>query len=111
MAAADIFLVADGLGAEAPMGNSIPVKAAAITDYDWGGFYVGGTIGLALGNSGWTAHTTSAGAPPVSGSLDMYRSPDAFYESGSWLIGVQGGYNYVLYSRVVFVADARRGHL
>ena len=106
MAAADIFLVADGLGAEAPMGNSIPVKAAAITDYDWGGFYVGGMIGLALGNSGWTAHTTSAGAPPVSGSLDMYRSPDAFYESGSWLIGVQGGYNYVLYSRVVFGLEA-----
>jgi high affinity Mn2+ porin len=38
----------------------------------------------------------------------MYQSPNAFYESGSWLMGVQGGYNYMLQNRVVlgFEADA-----
>ncbi|WP_426437183.1 carbohydrate porin [Bradyrhizobium genosp. P] len=74
--------------------------------YEWTGFYIGGHVGLALGNSNWTANATTPGTPPVSGSLDMYRSPDAFYESGSWLIGVQGGYNYMLYNRVVLGVEA-----
>ena len=77
--------------------SSLPVKAPADARiYDWTGFYVGGHVGLALGNSNWTANATTPGAPAVSGSLDMYRPPDAFYESGSWLLGVQGGYDYIV---------------
>lgn len=86
---------------------AFPVKAPAIASlYDWSGFYVGGHVGLAAGRSNWTANTTAPGAPPVSGSLDMYRSPNAFYESGSWLMGVQGGYDYMLHNRVVLGVEA-----
>jgi len=87
LAAADLF---------APVAVKAP---AASLLYDWTGFYLGGHVGLAFGNSNWTA--TSPGMPAVAGSLDMYRSPNSFYESGSWFTGVQGGYNYMLPSRVV----------
>jgi high affinity Mn2+ porin len=87
---------------------SAPVtKAPLIAQvYDWTGFYVGGNVALATGNSNWTANATTQGAAPVSGSLSMYQSPNAFYESGSWLMGVQGGYNYVLRNRVVLGVEA-----
>src|ERR1700757_739719 len=83
------------------------VKAPAENQaYDWTGFCVGGHVGLALGDSNWTANATTPGAPPVFGSLSMYQSPNAFYESGSWLMGVQGGYNYMLRNRVVLGVEA-----
>jgi high affinity Mn2+ porin len=87
---------------------SAPVtKAPLIAQvYDWTGFYVGGNVALATGNSNWTANATTQGVAPVSGSLSMYQSPNAFYESGSWLMGVQGGYNYVLRNRVVLGVEA-----
>jgi high affinity Mn2+ porin len=86
-----------------------PLRAKAPADaqiYDWTGFYVGGHVGLALGNSNWTANATTPGAPQVAGSLSMYESPNAFYESGSWLMGVQGGYNYMLHNRVLLGVEA-----
>jgi high affinity Mn2+ porin len=87
--------------------SSLPVKVPADARiYDWTGFYVGGHVGLALGNSNWTANATAPGAPQVAGSLGMYKSPNAFYESGSWLMGVQGGYNYMLHNRVVLGVEA-----
>jgi high affinity Mn2+ porin len=86
---------------------SILAKAPPVVQaYDWSGFYLGGNIGLATGNSSWTANATTSGVAPVSGSLSMYRPPDAFYESGSWLLGVQGGYNYMLPSRMVLGVEA-----
>ena len=84
----------------------LPVKAPLPFEYDWTGFYIGGHVGLATGNSNFTANATVPGAPPVAGSLSMYQSPDAFYESGSWLMGVQGGYNYMLHNRVVLGVEA-----
>jgi high affinity Mn2+ porin len=87
--------------------SSLPVKAPADARiYDWTGFYVGGHVGLALGNSNWTANATTPGAPQVAGSLSMYESPNVFYESGSWLMGIQGGYNYMLHNRVVLGVEA-----
>jgi high affinity Mn2+ porin len=79
---------------------ALPVKAPAATDYDWTGFYVGGHVGLATGNSPWTL-TPTGGGTPVAGSFGLYQSPNAFTESGSWLEGVQGGYNLMLRNRVV----------
>jgi high affinity Mn2+ porin len=84
----------------------LPVKVPLPYEYDWTGFYVGGHVGLALGNSNFTANATTPGALPVSGSLSMYQSPNAFYESGSWLMGVQGGYNYMLHNRLVLGVEA-----
>jgi high affinity Mn2+ porin len=79
----------------------LPVKAPpATTGYDWTGFYVGGHVGLATGNSPWRLDPLGGGAP-VAGSFNLYRSPNAFTEGGSWLEGVQGGYNLMLRNRVV----------
>jgi high affinity Mn2+ porin len=55
----------------------------------WSGFYVGGHIGWAWGNSSWSG----AGA---AGSFGIAQPLDSFQESGSFLAGVQGGYNYRL---------------
>src|ERR1700722_4300737 len=79
----------------------MPVKALpAATAYDWTGFYVGGHVGVATGNSGWSLDPMGGGAP-VAGSFNLYRSPDGFTEGGSWFEGVQGGYNWMLKNRVV----------
>jgi high affinity Mn2+ porin len=104
-AAALVLIPADAFAADlsAPVIKAPPLVAQA---YDWTGFYVGAHAGLAFGNSNWTANATTPGAAPVSGFLDMYRSPNAFYESGSWLLGVQGGYNYMLHNRMVLGVEA-----
>jgi len=84
----------------------LPVKAPpAPADYDWTGFYVGGHVGLATGNSGWTLAPAGGGAP-VAGSFGLYQSPDAFKESGSWFEGVQAGYNWMLRNRLVLGIEA-----
>jgi len=88
----------------------LPFKAPpAQAGYDWTGFYVGGHIGFATGNSGWTFDPIGGGAP-VSGSFGLYQSPNAFRESGSWFEGVHAGYNYMLRNRVVLgvVSDLPR---
>ena len=79
--------------------------AAPPADYDWTGFYVGGHVGLAAGNSGWTL-TPAGGGAPVTGSFGLYQSPDAFRESGSWFEGVQAGYNWMLRNRLVLGVEA-----
>ena len=87
--------------------NAMPVKAPPIPQaYDWSGFYVGGHLGIADGNSNWTANPTQAGLPATSGSLNVFLPPDIFFESGSFLAGVQAGYNYMLSNRVVIGVEA-----
>jgi high affinity Mn2+ porin len=84
----------------------LPVKAPpAASDYDWSGLYVGGHVGLATGQSGWTLAPLAGGAP-VAGSFGLYQSPNAFKESGSWFEGVQGGYNWMLRNRLVLGIEA-----
>jgi high affinity Mn2+ porin len=87
--------------------NAMPVKALPVSQsYDWSGFYVGGHLGLAAGNSDWTANPMQAGLPAASGSLNVFVPPDIFSESGSFLAGVQAGYNYMLSNRVVIGVEA-----
>jgi high affinity Mn2+ porin len=74
--------------------------------YDWSGFYVGGHLGIATGNSDWTANPTVAGLPPISGSLNVFQTPNIFSESGSFFAGVQTGYSYMLSNRIVIGAEA-----
>jgi high affinity Mn2+ porin len=84
----------------------MPVKALpAATGYDWTGFYVGGHMGLATGNSGWTLDPVGGGAP-VAGSFSIYQSPNAFKDSGSWFEGVQAGYIWMLRNRLVLGIEA-----
>jgi high affinity Mn2+ porin len=86
VASADDFLVT-----KAP---AIPRSDAAA--YDWSGFYAGVHLGVAWGNSNWTEQPDG-----LAGSLNLFQTPSAFSEFGSWFGGVQAGYDYMLPNRVV----------
>jgi len=73
----------------------LPVRAPPQpTAYDWTGFYVGGHIGYAWGNSNWS--TTGA-----SGAFGLAQPIDVFSETGSFHAGLQAGYDYMLPNRYV----------
>ena len=104
-------LTVTALGAIAPATAAdlpaFPVKAPPVTGlYDWTGFYVGGHMGYAGGNSNWTANPNQAGLPSTSGSVDMTLPIDSFAETGSFFMGFQGGYNYMLANRMVLGVEA-----
>jgi high affinity Mn2+ porin len=88
----------DTMATKAP---AIPYSDAA--PYNWNGFYAGGHLGVAWGNSNWTA--SSPGAPSVSGSTDLFQPIDTFDEAGSFFAGLQAGYNYMLPNRVLIGAE------
>ena len=99
------------LGAIAPAAAAdlpaFPVKAPPVPSlYDWSGFYAGGHMGYAVGNSNWTANPTQAGLPSTSGSVDMFLPLDEPAETGSFFMGFQGGYNYMLANRMVLGVEA-----
>ena len=96
-------MVTDSLAGDLPVANSMPLKASPIADYDWSGFYVGGHLGYAWGNSNWAATGADGNA---SGSLNFSQGVDAFSEAGSWNEGVQFGYNALLRNRLVLGAEA-----
>jgi high affinity Mn2+ porin len=100
--AATCLIVTECLAADLPV-NSMPLKAPPIADYDWTGFYVGGHLGYAWGNSNWAATGADGNA---SGSLNFSQGVDAFSEAGSWNEGVQFGYNAMLRNRVVLGVEA-----
>jgi high affinity Mn2+ porin len=78
----------------------MPVKAPRPAPaYDWTGFYAGGHIGLAWGNSDWNSS-------PNSGSLNLFQGLDAFEESGSFFEGIQVGYDHMFPNRGVLGAVA-----
>jgi high affinity Mn2+ porin len=85
--------------ADAPMAVKAAPPPAA---YDWTGYYIGAHIGYAAGSSDWSATSTGAIVPPVTGSLDLYNSYDSFKGTGSYFDGLQGGYDYPLPSRWLF---------
>jgi len=87
--------------------SDLPFKAVPpIANYDWSGFYVGGHMGYAGGNSNWTANPTQPGLPPTSGSVDMFLPFFDPGESGSFFMGLQGGYNTMLANRMVLGVEA-----
>ena len=89
--------------AAADLSRTLPTKAppptATSAAEDWTGFYAGGHLGYAWGNSNWT----TAGA---SGSFNLAQPIDTFKESGSFFAGVQAGYNYMLPNRLVVGVEA-----
>jgi high affinity Mn2+ porin len=89
--------------------DTMPVKAPpapASSGYDWSGFYAGGHLGVAWGNSDWTASATAAPAPFASGSFGLFQQIDSFKQTGSFFEGLQAGYNYMLPNRFVVGAEA-----
>jgi high affinity Mn2+ porin len=67
--------------------------------YDWSGFYVGGHLGYAWGNSNWSI-------PPLSGSFGLFEPYNAFSGNGSYFGGIQIGYDFMLPNRIVIGAEA-----
>jgi high affinity Mn2+ porin len=72
--------------------------------YNWTGFYAGANMGVAWGQSNWTA--SAPGAPPIAGTTNLFQPIDTFNESGSFLAGIQGGYNYLLPNRILIGVEA-----
>jgi high affinity Mn2+ porin len=105
------LLVVDGSAVAADMPASLPVKAPVAyvsKDYDWNGWYVGAHVGVIRGSSNWSATQPGAGSPGLNGSFDLPFNFDFMAGTGSYVAGLQGGYNYVLPSRLMlgFEADA-----
>jgi high affinity Mn2+ porin len=94
-AAVSLALAAPGAASAA---ESYPIKAPRPDVMEWTGFYLGGHFGYAGGRSTWSA---SDGVSTVSGASGLFSTFDAFKGTGSYLFGVQGGYNLMLPSRFV----------
>lgn len=88
------LLACDGVAVAADLPLKAPAQAAV---FSWTGFYVGGHFGYAAGDTSWT--TVGTAIPPLSGSFDLFKSYDPFKGTGSYLVGLQAGYNYMLPSR------------
>jgi high affinity Mn2+ porin len=86
---------------------NLPVKAPvayvtkapqvpAANGYDWNGWYIGAHVGVTTGSSNWSA--TQPGAPGLNGSFDLPYHFDFMAGTGSYVAGLQGGYNHVFKS-------------
>ena len=97
-----------GGGADAAdLGDAMAVKAPqASAPADWTGLYVGVHLGYAAGSSNWSATSTAAGAPALAGSLDLYNGYGLFTGTGSYLVGLQAGYDYISPSRILLGIEA-----
>jgi high affinity Mn2+ porin len=89
-AADDIF------GAKAP---AIPFSGLSGQAYNWNGFYAGGNLGIAWGQSNWTA------GPGLGGTNNLFQTIDTFDEAGSFMAGLQAGYNHMLPNRILLGAE------
>jgi high affinity Mn2+ porin len=99
-------LVADDSAKAADLAKpSLPKTIAAQgPGFDWSGWYVGGHVGDAAGWSDWSA------IPPngvrSAGNTELTNGFNLFKGNGSYFGGLQGGYNFVLRSRVLFGVEA-----
>lgn len=85
----------------------IPLKTPALKSvYDWTGLYIGGHFGYAAGNTDWTATEAGAAIPSLNGSFDLFNPYDPFKGTGSYFVGLQAGYNYMLPSRFLIGFEA-----
>src|SRR5262245_7714749 len=84
------------------MDTGIPeVNRIADTQYDWTGAYIGAHLGYAAGSSRWSATEAGSAGPNFTGSLDFYKGFNFSKGTGSYFGGFQGGYNYMLPSRLI----------
>jgi high affinity Mn2+ porin len=108
LAGLGVLVVASAAHA-ADTSRTLPTKAppaASSTANDWTGFYAGGHFAYAAGFSNWTASQAGGAAPNLSGTLDLFQGYDLFKGTGSYLLGLQAGYNFMLPSRVVLGVEA-----
>ena len=79
------------VGADAPMVKARKPPAKA-TFYDWTGFYIGSHFGYASGYSRYSATEPGTIVPVLAGSLDLFKAFDGFKGTGSYDLGLHGGY-------------------
>ena len=87
----------------------LPVKAPVpyvATSYDWTGWYVGAHVGLIQGSSNWSSTPIGPGGPVLNGAFNLPFQFDMMAGTGSYLAGLQGGYNYILPSRLMLGIEA-----
>ena len=102
-------LVSSAFAIAADLPTDMPVKAPvayvkapqapAANGYDWNGWYIGAHAGAIRGSSNWSA--TQPGAGNLNGSFDLPFQFDFLAGTGSYVAGLQAGYNYVLPSRLL----------
>ena len=89
--------LAPNLPVKAPVGYVTKAQQApAANGYDWNGWYIGVHVGVTTGSSNWSA--TQPGAPGLNGSFDLPYHFDFMAGTGSYVAGLQGGYNHVFKS-------------
>jgi high affinity Mn2+ porin len=87
------------LAADLPLKAPVPYISTA---YDWNGWYVGAHVGVIRGSSNWSsAVQPGAGGPGSNGSFDLPFNFDFMGGTGSYVAGIQGGYNHVFPSRLM----------
>ena len=97
--------VGRSVGADGPPFK--PVKAPAkATFYDWTGLYIGSHFGYATGYSRWSATEPGVSDFTLAGSLDLFKGFDGFKGTGSYYVGLHGGYNYMFPSRFLVGVEA-----
>ena len=85
--------------------GDLPTKAPPpSSSYDWTGYYFGAHFGDSFGLSHWSA--AQADAPDISGSLNFPSGYNIFSGTGSYVLGLQAGYNFVAISHWLFGAEA-----
>jgi high affinity Mn2+ porin len=98
-----IVLATCSVAIAADLPANFPVKAPVSyvsTAYDWNGWYAGAHVGVTTGSSNWSA-TQPGGAPALNGSFDLPFNFDFMAGTGSYVAGLQGGYNYVFPSHAM----------
>jgi high affinity Mn2+ porin len=103
-----------GLGILLSLGSQtfaadLPIKAPVpyfANGYDWTGWYVGAHVGLIRGSSSWTSTPLGPAGPTLGGAFDLPLHFDFMGGTGSYVAGLQGGYNYVSPSRLMLGVEA-----
>jgi high affinity Mn2+ porin len=109
-AAACVGLIAlIGKASAADLSAVLPTKAAPLVPaaYDWSGFYLGGHVGYGLGGSNWSATQAGSSMPSLSGTVGFSNAYNFSSGTGSYLLGLQAGYDHMAASHwlVGVVAD------
>lgn len=97
------MIVLAGAAQAADLTAVLPTKApppAVQNAYDWSGFYLGGHVGYAAGASNFTA------TPGLAGSLGLTNGYNFSTGAGSYLLGLQAGYDVMTASRWLFGISA-----